>query len=85
MKRDLSDLIWCDLENDQERIEFLECDRAYETGIIAPVMVPEIIAAFRYRLEMQQALQWSMEHPKELHRLLKAFVAADEPLFEKPP
>jgi hypothetical protein len=59
MKRDVSDLLWCDLDNDQERIEFLECGRAYETGIIAPVMVPEIIAAFRYRLETQKALESS--------------------------
>ena len=29
--------------------------------------------------------RWAMEHPKELHRLMKAFVAAGEPLFEKPP
>ena len=30
-----------------------------------------------------QTERWAMDHPKELHRLLKAFVAAGEPLFEK--
>jgi hypothetical protein len=29
--------------------------------------------------------RWAMDHPKELHRLMKAFVAAGEPLFETPP
>ncbi|MCU0807938.1 MAG: hypothetical protein MUC53_08370 [Candidatus Contendobacter sp.] len=29
--------------------------------------------------------RWAMDHPKELHRLMKAFVAAGKPLFEKPP
>ena len=32
-----------------------------------------------------QTERWAMNHPKELHRLLKAFVAAGEPLFGKPP
>ena len=29
--------------------------------------------------------RWAMDDPNELHRLMKAFVAAGEPLFEKPP
>jgi hypothetical protein len=29
--------------------------------------------------------RWAMNDPKELHRLIKAFVAAGEPLFEKRP
>jgi hypothetical protein len=29
--------------------------------------------------------RWAIDHPKELHRLLKTFVAAGAPLFEKPP
>jgi hypothetical protein len=28
--------------------------------------------------------RWAMNHPKELHRLMKAFVAAGAPLFEEP-
>lgn len=28
--------------------------------------------------------RWSIDQPKELHRLLKAFVAAGEPLFKEP-
>lgn len=31
-----------------------------------------------------QTERWAMDHPKELHRLMKAFVAAGEPLFKEP-
>lgn len=51
--RDLSNLLWCDLVDDAERIAFLESGRAVETGIIAPVMVPEIIEVFRFRAKVQ--------------------------------
>lgn len=47
--RDLSDLLWCDLVSDAERIAFLESGRAVETGIIAPVMVPVVVEVFRFR------------------------------------
>lgn len=47
--RDLSQLLWCDLQTDAERIEFLESGRACETGIIAPVMVAEIVELLRCR------------------------------------
>ena len=30
-----------------------------------------------------QTERWAMNDPKELHRLIKAFVAAGAPLFEK--
>lgn len=44
--RDLSKLLWCDLVTDEERIEFIESGRAYETGIIAPAIEAEIIKAY---------------------------------------
>lgn len=55
--RDLSDLLWCDLVSDAERIAFLESGRAVETGIIAPVMVPEIIEVFRFLASVQAQQQ----------------------------
>jgi len=52
--RDLSNLLWCDLVDDAERIAFLESGRAVETEIIATVMVPEIVEVFRFRAKVQQ-------------------------------
>ena len=40
-------LLWCDLQSDEDRILFLESGAACDTGIIAPVMVGEIIALYR--------------------------------------
>lgn len=34
---------WCDLQNDEDRIRFLESGAAFDTGIIAPAMVSEIL------------------------------------------
>lgn len=48
--RDLSQMLWCDLQSDEERIVFLESGRARDTGIIAQVMVDEIVNAFRVRI-----------------------------------
>lgn len=41
--RDLSKLLWCDLKNDEERIDFLLSGRAYDTGIISPNMIPVVV------------------------------------------
>jgi hypothetical protein len=40
-------LLWCDLQSDEDRILFLESGAACDTGIIAPVMVGEILALYR--------------------------------------
>lgn len=39
--------LWCNLQTDDERIAFLESGAACRTGIIAPVMVAEIVALYR--------------------------------------
>jgi hypothetical protein len=40
-------LLWCDLKSDEDKILFLESGAACDTGIIAPVMVGEILAMYR--------------------------------------
>ena len=51
--RDLSKLLWCDLKNDEERIEFLKSGRACDTGIIAQSLVSDIVELLKYRNENQ--------------------------------
>ena len=41
--------LWCDLKNDQERVEFLLCGRAWDTNIIARAIVEDVAEAFAYR------------------------------------
>jgi len=41
--------LWSDLETDKERIEFLQTGRGVETGIIAPVMIDEVIKLLQLR------------------------------------
>jgi hypothetical protein len=43
----MTNKLWCDLEIDSERVEFLLSGRACDTGIIAPVMVGEIVTLYR--------------------------------------
>lgn len=50
--RDTSKLLWADLENDAERVEFLLSGRAHETGVIAQAIVWDVAAAFAYRNNM---------------------------------
>lgn len=50
LTRDVSKLLWCELENDEERVEFLRIGRAYDTGIIAHAIVEDVMLAFEYRL-----------------------------------
>ena len=52
--RDLSQMLWCDLQSDEERIVFLESGRARDTGIIAQVMVDEIANAFKVRIAAEK-------------------------------
>jgi hypothetical protein len=50
-KRDLNFLHWPDLKTDEERIEFLESGRAYETGLVSQTIVQDLIEVFEYRLK----------------------------------
>ena len=43
--------LWSDLVTDNDRLSFLESGRAVETGIIAPVLVPDIIDLVKYRMD----------------------------------
>lgn len=52
--RDLSKLLWCDLKNDEERIEFLLTGRAYDAGIISSSLVIDIVELLKYRKENQE-------------------------------
>lgn len=55
--RDLSTLLWADLESDDERVAFLESGRAHQTGIIAPVMVDEIVKALKCRIAIKKCIK----------------------------
>lgn len=50
----VGNLLWSDLKTDAERIDFLKSGQAIATGVIAPSVVPEIIAVYR-RLEKAEA------------------------------
>lgn len=65
--RDLSNLLWSDLTDDEERVAFLESGRAWETGIIAPVMVDEIINAFKCCMVMRREIEGLLEAGKSLY------------------
>ena len=56
--RDLSQLLWCDLVSDEERIAFLESGRAVKTGIIAPEMVEDVVNAFRQKITADSIPWW---------------------------
>jgi len=45
--RDLSNLLWCDLQTDRERLEFIQSGRAVDTGIIAQAMVTDLVEVYR--------------------------------------
>ncbi len=53
--------LWCDLQTDVERIEFLQSGRACETGIIAPAIVNDIIAQYRKLQAVKQVLTSAFE------------------------
>jgi len=52
--RDLSNLLWGDLKTDDERLEFIRCGRAVSTGIIAPAIVDDLIAAYEKACKCKQ-------------------------------
>ena len=45
--RDLSNLLWGDLQTDRERLEFIESGRAVDTGILAQAMVEDLAGVYR--------------------------------------
>jgi len=45
--RDLSNLLWGDLQSDRERLEFIESGRAVDTGILAQAMVEDLTEVYR--------------------------------------
>ncbi len=45
--RDLSKLLWGDLQTDRERAEFIESGRAVDTGILAQAMVEDLVKVYR--------------------------------------
>ena len=59
MKSRLSDLLWCDLQTDEEKVEFLESGRAYDTGVIAPSLVGDFVHALRCKIAARKAIDWA--------------------------
>lgn len=55
--RDLSNLLWCDLTSDEEKLEFLRSGRATETGIIAHAMIDNLVAVYSELLRLQKIVQ----------------------------
>ena len=38
--------LWCDLESDTEKYEFLSCGRAHQTGIISPSLAKDVAKVY---------------------------------------
>lgn len=57
--RGLSDLLWGDLESDEERIEFIRSGRAYVTGIMAPEITNAVADAFIAKVAIRNCLAWA--------------------------
>jgi hypothetical protein len=45
--RDLSNLLWGDLQSDRERAEFIQSGLAVDTGILAQAMVEDLAGVYR--------------------------------------
>ena len=63
--RNISQLLWCDLQTDEERIEFLESGRACVTGIIASSLVEDVAHAFRCKIAIRRAIDWANGREEE--------------------
>jgi len=50
----MKDKLWCDMQTDSERVEFLRSGRAWETGIIAQAIVEEVADVFAFRFTASQ-------------------------------
>ncbi len=47
MANKYKDKLWCDLKTIEEKIEFLECGRAFETGIISAALAEDVSKLLR--------------------------------------
>jgi len=63
--RDLSNLLWCDLENDRERLAFIKSGLAVDTGIIALAMAEDLVEVYRRIDAAVKALQGITRHEIE--------------------
>ena len=55
--RDLSKLVWGELQTDRERAEFIQSGLAVETGILAQAMVEDLAGVYRRIDAAVKALQ----------------------------
>jgi hypothetical protein len=69
--------LWKDLTTDIERAEFIECGRAWETGIIAKTLENDLAKAYRI------CAMGLNKHTGDIIRLLKIFVAFNKDDFTK--
>ena len=46
--------LWCDLKTDQQKVEFLKSGRAFETGIIAQVVVDDIVSLYEHAMKIEE-------------------------------
>ncbi|MFN6162958.1 MAG: hypothetical protein ACK5AC_11365 [Planctomycetota bacterium] len=51
--RDMSNLLWCDLTSNEERLEFIISGRATDTGIVARVMIADLVEVYSELLRLQ--------------------------------
>ena len=63
--RNLSNLLWDDLADDEERIAFIESGRAVETGLIAQVMVDDFVQAIQCRLAIARCIDYANNRETE--------------------
>ncbi len=48
-----ADKLWCDLESDAERIEFMKNGRAWKTGIFAKSVIKDLIEVYEFRAKQK--------------------------------
>jgi len=60
--RDRSKLLWCDLQTDRERAEFIRSGLAVDTGILAQAMVEDLVEVYRRIDAATKALQDITRH-----------------------
>jgi hypothetical protein len=63
--QDLSKLLWCDLQSDHERAEFIRSGLAVDTGILAQAMVEDLAEVYRRIDAAVKALQGMTRHEIE--------------------
>ncbi len=65
MKMPISEALWVDCENDNDRVNFLISGRAHETGIIALAIQNEVANAFAFRQEATEAFKQNPISPAD--------------------